>query len=54
MGDPSIFDIAAEWFAVATILNVFAGVPYTWGIIITGSITLIYCTVGGLWAGGQG
>ncbi|MFD8500895.1 sodium:solute symporter family protein [Amycolatopsis sp. NPDC059657] len=45
-----IFDIAAKWFAVATILNVFAGVDYTWGIIITGSITLIYCTVGGLWA----
>ncbi|RSN42211.1 Na+:solute symporter [Amycolatopsis sp. WAC 04197] len=45
-----IFDIAAKWFAVATILNVFAGVPYTWGIIITGTITLIYCTVGGLWA----
>jgi Na+/proline symporter len=45
-----IFDIAAKWFAIATILNVFAGVPYTWGIIITGSITLVYCTVGGLWA----
>ncbi|WET77092.1 Na+:solute symporter [Amycolatopsis sp. QT-25] len=45
-----IFDIAAKWFAVATILDVFAGVPYPWGIVITGSITLIYRTVGGLWA----
>ncbi|RSM52530.1 Na+:solute symporter [Amycolatopsis sp. WAC 01376] len=45
-----IFDIAAKWFAIATILNVFAGVDYTWGIIITGSVTLAYCTVGGLWA----
>ncbi|KFU76188.1 Na+/proline symporter [Amycolatopsis lurida] len=45
-----IFDIAAKWFAIATILNVFAGVDYTWGIIITGSVTLVYCTVGGLWA----
>ncbi|MFC4944461.1 sodium:solute symporter family protein [Pseudonocardia sp. GCM10023141] len=45
-----IFDIAAKWYAVATLLNAFAGVPYVWGIIITGSVTLIYCTVGGLWA----
>ncbi len=45
-----IFDIAAKWYAVATLLFVFAGVPYVWGIVITGTVTLIYCTVGGLWA----
>jgi len=45
-----IFDIAAKWYAVATLLNAFAGVPYVWGIILTGSVTLIYCTAGGLWA----
>lgn len=45
-----IFDVAAKWFAVAVLLNTFAGVPYLWGIIITGTVTLIYCTVGGLWA----
>jgi Na+/proline symporter len=45
-----IFDIAAKWYAVATLLNVFAEVPYVWGIVIIGSVTLIYCTAGGLWA----
>ncbi|WP_037078381.1 sodium:solute symporter family protein [Pseudonocardia spinosispora] len=45
-----IFDIAAKWYAVATLLNSFAGVPYVWGIVLTGTVTLIYCTVGGLWA----
>ena len=45
-----IFDIAAKWYAVATLLNVFAGVPYVWGIVITGAVTLVYCTAGGLWA----
>ena len=24
--------------------------PYVWGILITGAVTLVYCTVGGLWA----
>lgn len=45
-----IFDIAAKWYAVATLLHVFAGVDYNWGILITGTVTLVYCTVGGLWA----
>ncbi|MEU6735702.1 sodium:solute symporter family protein [Streptomyces physcomitrii] len=45
-----IFDIAAKWFAVATLLHVFAGVDYNLGILITGVVTLFYCTVGGLWA----
>src|SRR5262249_6976025 len=45
-----IFDIAAKWYAVATLLNVFTGVPYVWGIVLTGTVTMIYCTVGGLWA----
>ncbi|GAA5155699.1 Na+:solute symporter [Pseudonocardia eucalypti] len=45
-----VFDIAAKWYAVATLLNVFTGMAYVWGIVITGTVTLIYCTVGGLWA----
>ncbi|MGY1439825.1 sodium:solute symporter family protein [Streptomyces reniochalinae] len=45
-----IFDIAAKWFAVATLLHVFAGIDYNVGILVTGVITLFYCTVGGLWA----
>jgi Na+/proline symporter len=45
-----IFDIAAKWFAVATLLHVFAGLDYNLGILITGAVTLVYCTIGGLWA----
>ncbi|WP_158889160.1 sodium:solute symporter family protein [Amycolatopsis anabasis] len=44
------FDVASKWFAVATLLKVFAGVPITLGIIVTGGVTLLYCTLGGLWA----
>lgn len=45
-----VFDIASKWFAVATLLHVFAGLDYNMGILITGLVTLFYCTVGGLWA----
>lgn len=45
-----VFDVAAKWTATAILLNVFAGVPLLYGILITGGVTLIYSTVGGLWA----
>jgi SSS family solute:Na+ symporter len=45
-----LFDVAAKWAASAVLLNVFAGVPLTWGVLLTGGVTLIYSTVGGLWA----
>ncbi|BCJ34486.1 sodium-coupled permease [Actinocatenispora thailandica] len=45
-----VFDVASKWAAISVVLNVFAGVPLTWGILITGVITLVYCTAGGLWA----
>jgi Na+/proline symporter len=45
-----IVDVGAKWAAIATLLSVFTGVTITQGIIITGAITAIYCTVGGLWA----
>jgi len=45
-----VFDVASKWAAISIILNVFAGVPMTVGIIITGIVTLAYCTIGGLWA----
>ncbi|KAF4406231.1 MULTISPECIES: sodium:solute symporter family protein [Streptomyces] len=45
-----IFDVASKWFAVSVLLNSFAGVPLTLGIIITGTVTMAYCTAGGLWA----
>ena len=45
-----MFDVGAKWTATALLLNVFAGVPLGWGVLITGGVTLIYSTIGGLWA----
>jgi SSS family solute:Na+ symporter len=45
-----IFDVGAKWTASALLLNVFAGVPLHWGVLLTGGVTLVYSTVGGLWA----
>lgn len=45
-----VFDVGAKWAATALLLYVFAGVPLIWGILITGGVTLIYSTLGGLWA----
>ncbi|MEV8568872.1 sodium:solute symporter family protein [Streptomyces sp. NPDC051322] len=45
-----VFDVAAKWASVAVLLQVFTGMSMTAGILITGVVTLLYCTVGGLWA----
>ncbi|MFH9783574.1 Na+:solute symporter, partial [Streptomyces sp. NPDC017259] len=45
-----IVDVAAKWAAIATLLSVFTGISINEGILITGVVTGIYCTIGGLWA----
>jgi len=45
-----IFDVGAKWTAAAILLEVFAGVPTAYGVLLTGAVTLIYSVVGGLWA----
>ncbi|MGW1158806.1 sodium:solute symporter family protein [Streptomyces sp. NPDC002513] len=45
-----IVDVGAKWAAIATLLSVFTGISLTQGILITGGITAVYCTIGGLWA----
>lgn len=45
-----LFDVGAKWASIALILNVFAGVPVIYGILLSGSISLFYITLGGLWA----
>lgn len=45
-----IFDVAAKHAAIALILNVVAGTPLVVGILVAGIVSLIYVTVGGLWA----
>ena len=45
-----IFDVAAKWAASAILLESFAGVPLSVGIILVGGVTMVYSTIGGLWA----
>lgn len=45
-----VFDVAAKWSASAILLQVFAGVPIGWGILLVGGVTMIYSTIGGVWA----
>ncbi len=45
-----IFDVGAKWAAIAILLNIFAGTPFITGIILAGTVSIIYSTLGGLWA----
>jgi solute:Na+ symporter, SSS family len=43
------FDVGAKWAAIGILLHVVAGIPMTTGILVSGVVTLIYVTFGGLW-----
>lgn len=45
-----LFDVGAKWAAIAILLNVFTGTSLVVGILLAGGVSLIYITVGGLWA----
>ncbi|MFD0868647.1 Na(+)/glucose symporter [Chlamydia abortus] len=45
-----LFDVGAKWAAIGILLNGFTGIPIIYGILISGIVSLIYITVGGLWA----
>jgi len=45
-----LFDIAAKWASIGILLNVFTGVSIVTGMLVSGVVTLIYITIGGLWA----
>jgi len=45
-----LFDIAAKWAAIAILLNGFTGLPIVAGILLAGGISLIYISLGGIWA----
>ena len=42
--------IAAQFLALTLLFNSILGLPVTWGIIVGGSIVLIYTYIGGMWA----
>lgn len=45
-----VFDTGGKLAAIAVLLNVFSGTSITFGILLVGTISLIYITIGGLWA----
>lgn len=45
-----LFDIGAKWAAIGILLNAFTGLSVGMGIAVSGVVTLIYITIGGLWA----
>ncbi|WP_291785318.1 sodium:solute symporter family protein [Cecembia sp.] len=45
-----LFDIGAKWASIAILLNVFTGISLQVGILVSGGISLLYITFGGLWA----
>lgn len=42
--------IAAQMVAMAILLNVLLGLPIFWGVMVCLTVTVIYTTVGGMWA----
>lgn len=44
-----VFDVGAKWAAIGILLHVVAGMSMTTGILISGFVTLVYVTFGGLW-----
>lgn len=45
-----IFDIGGKLAAIAILLNIFTGYPLIVGILLAGTVALVYTVVGGLWA----
>jgi Na+/proline symporter len=45
-----VFDTGGKLAAIAVLLNVFSGTSITLGILLVGTVSLIYITIGGLWA----
>lgn len=45
-----LLDTGAKWTALAILLNGFTGIPIPIGVFIAGGASLVYITIGGLWA----
>lgn len=45
-----LFDVGAKWAAIGVLLHAFTGISFVSGIAIAGTVTLVYITLGGLWA----
>src|SRR5690625_4537504 len=45
-----LFDVGAKWASIGILLTGFTGLPIVTGILISGIVSLLYITIGGLWA----
>ncbi|HRE79597.1 MAG TPA: Na+:solute symporter [Opitutaceae bacterium] len=45
-----LFDTAAKWASIGILLQGFTGLPLATGIMLSGGVSLLYITLGGLWA----
>ena len=45
-----LFDVGAKWAAIAVLLKVFTGLPFYYGVLLSGGVSILYITIGGLWA----
>jgi Na+/proline symporter len=45
-----LFDVGAKWAALGVLLHGFTGLSLVTGILLSGGISLLYVTVGGIWA----
>lgn len=45
-----LVDIGAKWASIGVLMNGFTGLPIWQGIILSGAVSLVYITIGGLWA----
>ncbi|MGO4955901.1 sodium:solute symporter family protein [Luteococcus sp. Sow4_B9] len=45
-----LVDIGAKWASIGVLMNGFTGLPIWQGIVLSGAVSLVYITIGGLWA----
>ncbi|MFA5326515.1 MAG: sodium:solute symporter family protein [Prolixibacteraceae bacterium] len=45
-----VLDVGGKLSAIAVLLNIFTGSSLTLGILLAGIVSLVYITIGGLWA----
>ena len=45
-----IFGTGAKWAAIGSLFHFYTGFSEVYVILIVGCVTLLYCTIGGLWA----
>ncbi len=45
-----LFDVGAKWASIGILLNGFTGLPISTGILLSAGVSLLYITIGGLWA----